>query len=454
MKPEKLFLNLDFLYEASSSELTEIEEKSKSYIQERILNDAKLKKVETVAFVGANGSGKSTILKDILDKLDKNKEITYVPFEIWQESNENETWKDFIITIISKTDNKNKKRIAKKVDNGCLRWWYWPIPIIIVVAASALYFFPIEFNKNFYNIGTLIFSVVGSLGIFAIFQRFFSDGSISHIFQYEDKLVEALKNEHGSPIVVLVEDVDRTESGRKVVEILHTFLNTHRKKAKRGFIVICPVPRESFYGISAKNTDEFNNLKTLESSCKIYDYAIWSGLRSQVTDSDIKTVLDSAACTNKHLYGTLCNIVHIADRKNSLLNIRALKFILREIEQFIRRYPTLDPNIAALFIATKYINLKISSPTSGRQDDLSRALREGTAILLRERREALTKLFDVAFDIGEKIKWKKIRNGIEIPISISFQYTRDDQPHEIQEQTINNKDVLVIHLSGHYKELL
>ena len=30
MKPEKLFLNLDFLYEASSSELTEIEEKSKS----------------------------------------------------------------------------------------------------------------------------------------------------------------------------------------------------------------------------------------------------------------------------------------------------------------------------------------------------------------------------------------------------------------------------------------
>ena len=453
MSYKKLFTKADFLYESTAEELTEIEKNSVDYLEKRILNDIESKKLEIVAFIGANGSGKSTALKDILEKLDSENKIHYAPFEVWQESNENEVWKDFIIAIMSKIRGKTKKKIAKKIDNGYLRWWYWIIAIVLVLIPSIFYFFPININGYTLNIGSLIFSIFGLIGISVLLQKLLSVGNINHIFQYEEEFKKILE-EHGTPVVVLVEDVDRTEHGKKVLEVLHTFLNTYRGGSKRSLIVICPIPRDSFYGASAKNIKNFENLKTLETSCKIYDYAIWSGLRSRVTENDITTILKSAGCTNASLVNVLLKLVNIADAEKSLSNTRAIKFILRDVDQFVQRYPKLDPCVATLFIATKYVSLKVSSVSFENSNDIKVALLHGTSRLFHNRQSTVAELIGIVFDVGQKIKWTNLQNGIKKPVQIDFEYTRDEEPHIVEEAVVDSKDILKIHLSGHYKELL
>lgn len=452
MRKNALFKHPEILYEATPNPApTSEENKERAAIKTRILKDIKEQKTEIIALLAPNGSGKSTVLKPLLSKMEKEGKIFYAPFEVWQYQDENKIWENFLLSVAAEEKSYHQKdKIIKKINGDKAKWL---APLVLLVLASIF----IGLSCTSPNLGSLFLGIISILGLGGFLANFLKKSKINQIYQYGAELLKILKKKNGKPIIMLVEDIDRTESGRKLVEILHTFINSHRSEIQRTFIVICPMPRSAYYGGTKDIQSE--KMKYIEESNKIYDYAIWSRLRNKITEDDITTILSSAGCTNKKLPEILTLASKLSIKNESLLNLRAFKSVLREIEQFTNFYPTLDPNVAALFALTKNIQIKdVSLGNSSNERRLQDFLTKDSPHFLSEFDNKLSfanlisMIFDLESSIGIEALTKRAYLGQK---RIKFEYTRDSKPHSIKlENGGSREEIITITLSGHYKELL
>lgn len=451
-----IFEKSEFLYESNFGGLTRREEKDYQFLTERIAKDIENQESKIVAYLGPNGSGKSTILKYALEKGLKAYKVQPTIYEIWQYQDESKIWENFLITILSKNNSsKSKNKIARKIRNGSTRKWSIVFQVVLLILASCLSFsfiaIDLDGEKQYVNIGNLLFSIFsfGFLGF--LLNQIHKTGSIEYIYQYENELLKRLIKKKGRPIVLIIEDIDRTKNGEIVIESLHAFINTNRSIIINPIIAICPMSRESFYGDRTMKKSE--RLIKTEISNKIYDYAINSSLVKQVIDDDIEKLLEAAGCRSEKIKPILQNVL-AASRSDdgSLLNMRAIKFMLRDVNQFIERYPNLDEGIAILFASEKYISAKVAS-YSGGDDAIRMALlnRSGTATNSFNTSPEFSRLFGESFGVSELMEENKIP-GSNFSIPLHFSYTRNDNQHTIS--IADDRRSINISLSGHYKELL
>ena len=450
-----VFERPEFLYESEYEELTEREEKDHNFLIERIETDINNRESKIVAYLGPNGSGKSTVLKQSIETVLEKYDTRPTIYEIWQYQNEDKMWENFLIAVLSKNNSpKSKNRVARKIKNGSIRKIYVALQIIACILIAFLSFCFVSVNvgdeKQYVNIGSLIFSIFG-FGVFGlILTQFLTTGGVGYVYQYENELLKYLKKEKKKPIVVIIEDVDRTQRGENVVESLHSFINTNRALIKTPIIAICPMSRSSFYG--SRLDDKAKRLEKIELSNKIYDYAINSSLTGSVLESDIDKLLKLSSCKSKNLKPTMLSIMQASKKDESLLNIRALKFILRDVNQFIERYPSLDESIAFLFASEKYISTKINRISGGDGAIRMALLNEsGTATNSFNTSPEFSRMFGESFGITKLMEDNKIP-GSNFSIPLHFNYTGDDNPHTVS--IADDKRSISISLSGHYKELL
>ena len=460
--PERkpLFKNYNYLYESNAKQLTEIEQRESNSISQIIKKDIDSCAVKIVAYLGPNGSGKSTVLNDAIKNLEKD--IIFAPYEIWQYQDESRAWENFLITILSKdAKTKNKNKVAKKLQQGKIRIFPFMLLLSSGLLSAGLSFLFIPIGSQFVNVGRILFSLLGITAISYLSSRIIISNGASYIYQYEDELLKILSKSKRKPIVVLVEDIDRSIHGEKIIESLHVFINNHRKDIKRPFIVICPMARESFYGIPA-STGDYNGkkkrLERIELSNKIYDYVIDGKLSNKITSSELSNLFKSVGCSSKRLENFFSKLLPTIKADSSLINIRAIKFILREIDQFIQKYPTLDERIAAFHIVSKYIENNING-SYGSEHAITMTLTHssGTGTNSLNTHTAYIGLVGYTFDI-EKLIEEHSNPNANFTIPVHFNYVDSLKKHKAiykeRNPQSNTGYSIDVSLSSKYKELL
>lgn len=459
-KRKPLFKNYNYLYESNAKQLTEIEQRESNSISRKIKKDIGSCAVKIVAYLGPNGSGKSTVLNDAIKNLEKD--IIFAPYEIWQYQDESRAWENFLITILSKdAKTKNKNKVAKKLQQGKIRIFPFILLLSFGLLSAGLSFLFIPIGSQFVNVGGILFSLLGITAISYLSSRIIISNGASYIYQYEDELLKILSKSKRKPIVVLVEDIDRSIHGEKIIESLHVFINNHRKDIKRPFIVICPMAKESFYGVPATTSDETakkRRLERIEMSNKIYDYVIDGKLSNKIAKGELSNLLKSAGCTSKKLETFFEKLLLTVKKDSSLINIRAIKFILREIDQFIQKYPALDESVAAFHIASKYIENNINGSYGGEKAIMMTLVNNaGTGINGFNRNTAYIGLVGYTFDI-EKLIEEHSNPNANFTIPVHFNYIDSLKAHEaiyIERNPQSNTGYSIdVSLSSKYKELL
>lgn len=459
MRKKKLFKNPDVLYEATSyCSLTSVEKKERKAIRDRVNRDIKDCKTEIVAFIAPNGSGKSTTLKSVLEGMEKDGKISYASFEAWQYQDEHKIWEDFLISVSAEDSRESKDEYAKKFERSKIKKKFWVFIITLMFSYIFLSFleFPCYVGSYSFKVnpGELFLGVLTIFGVAKIISDYYYIPKVSHIYQYEDELLKILLDKNEKPIVMLVEDVDRTDSGRKLMKILHTFINGNRNKIHRSFVVICPIPREAYYG--AKDEGRKERLKRIEESNKIFDYTIWSGLHGRTVEDDVATILLSAGCSDTRVGEFFRIMLEIVDKDESLINLRAFKSILREAEQFLNFYPTLDPCVAILFIMTKYVMVKDADIGKSEKGIYNFLINRDGNFMTFGKDKSFASLIVLSFGLQKDVD--EILSVARMPTArrkIKFEFTRDAEPHVISvEGRKGGSEVIDVRLSGHYKELL
>ena len=367
-----------------------------------------------------------------------------------------------MITILSKdAKTKNKNKVAKKIQQGKIRIFPFILLLFFGLLSAGLSFLFIPIGSQFVNVGGILFSLLGITAISYLSSRIIISNGASYIYHYEDELLKILSKSKRMPIVVLVEDIDRSIHGEKIIESLHVFINNHRKDIKRSFIVICPMAKESFYGVPATTGDETakkRRLERTEMSNKIYDYIIDGKLSNKIAKDELSNLLKSAGCTSKKLEIFFEKLLPTVKKDSSLINIRAIKFILREIDQFIQKYPTLDESVAAFHIASKYIENNINGSYGGEKAIMMTLVNNaGTGINGFNRNTAYVGLVGYTFDI-EKLIEEHSNPNANFTIPVHFNYIDSLKTHKaiyIERNPQSNTGYSIdVSLSSKYKELL
>lgn len=219
--------------------------------------------------------------------------------------------------------------------------------------------------------------------------------------------------------------------------------------------------KESFYGVPATTGDETakkRRLERTEMSNKIYDYIIDGKLSNKIAKDELSNLLKSAGCTSKKLEIFFEKLLPTVKKDSSLINIRAIKFILREIDQFIQKYPTLDESVAAFHIASKYIENNINGSYGGEKAIMMTLVNNaGTGINGFNRNTAYVGLVGYTFDI-EKLIEEHSNPNANFTIPVHFNYIDSLKTHKaiyIERNPQSNTGYSIdVSLSSKYKELL
>ena len=97
------------------------------------------------------------------------------------------------------------------------------------------------------------------------------------------------------------------------------------------------------------------SISHLDRITKIFDCIFEGWIRKQVNALDIDTIFSVLGCKDKNLKITIRYLIDCSNKSKSLLNIRAIKFMLREIDDFCANHNAANPNVVALYVSTKYL---------------------------------------------------------------------------------------------------
>lgn len=177
--------------------------------------------------------------------------------------------------------------------------------------------------------------------------------NVSFVFQIESILLKMLSKKKKKAIVVILEDIERSETGLRLLESMHSFISRNSKTFKQQIIILVPTTKDFIY-----KHNGVKSIDQLERNTKIFDYILNGWIRGSVNDLDIKTLFDGLKCTDEKLMSTISLLKKQASKEKSLQNIRALKMMLREIDNFYASHADAKPEIIALYVSTNYFNFE------------------------------------------------------------------------------------------------
>lgn len=370
-----LFQNSYLLDDTKEEKLTPAENTEYERIKHELLNLLKLRKSAIVAYAAPKGSGKSTIIRKIKNDEKLNYTSIIKSSEIWQYSNPDTAWEDFAVSIIANRE-REKKKLVTQIHDGAIRI---PTVFLIVIlsilfVASKFILYSIKEKLNFALeisidaigiIVPLIISVVPT-------SKLIKTLNVSFIFQIESMLLKMLSKKKKKAIIVILEDIERSETGLRLLESMHSFISRNSKTFKRQIIILVPTTKDFIY-----KHDGIKSIDQLERNTKIFDYILNGWIRNSVNDLDIKTLFDGLKCIDEKLMSTISFLNKQALKEKSLLNIRALKMMLREIDNFYVSHAGTKSEIIALYVSTNYYNFE-----KGGQDSI-RSFLQGDKVLGR-----------------------------------------------------------------------
>lgn len=359
-KKSLLFSNSQLLDETPKIDTLVVgQDKEINLVSDRIDKYVEAGSSRIVAYLGDYGAGKSLVLYNV--EKNNRKEYKYVNFDIWQYSDASKIWDAFAIEAISSIEGSDKDKIVHELDGKGFTTKvkiliFCALLVVYVIASYMLWEFlkGDQFARDFFVYAAPMFLAIAA--IFGINSLMPVKSRISRTYQYEKRLRSAIESS-SQPVVIVVEDVDRSDNGQTFLESLHIFFE--QKELNNPVVVICPQRSLSFGSMDkplvGKDQSTYHN--ELEKSIKIYDSVINSSLSGRVSSEQVSGLLDSLGCNDDKFRKLLLRLILLAGRE-SLLTIRALKFILREVYDMQYENPNIDTRVALLCVASRYITYK------------------------------------------------------------------------------------------------
>lgn len=405
-KGKHIFRNYGALDDCREDRLTLAEKTEYKRIRGELLKIVKSNKSAIVAYSSPSGSGKSTIVRKLLSCKSFRDLVEIRTCEIWQYDNPDKVWEDFVLTTIAKNE-ESLSGLSKKAKYGQTKLHIVVLTIIVVILAAALrVLMEICIGEGILRmiILTLLDAlVIASPIILSLINssELVDSFDIDYRFQIEKVLLKEL-GKPGRPLFVVAEDIERSKTGIKLLESLHSFLSRNGAKLGRKLIVFTPTTKDFIYKKDGKE-----DRTQLERNLKIYDYIFEGWLRSKANNLDTETLFDTLGCKDEGLLELLNKLLENAQKDNSLTSLRAIQHMLREVDNFCYVHPGADSRITLLFVSTKYISYAsrlgtdyVSSILHGKKVSPNISQAEGSIKLLK-------KVFEIEDDnrYGIKIKF-------------------------------------------------
>lgn len=332
-------------------------------VEGRVVSAVKNNDSVIIAYLGAFGVGKSTVLREVRKRL---KNYTWAEFQTWRYSNRNELWDAFVIKMVSKLSNNTKDEwdIADEVDGGGLTkrearlLTFWIVAIgAILTGASALLWAWFNRTGQFWEAYLkyavpVIFPLLLLGGLTRLFQlnRITDKRPLKRVFQLESLLSYSL-SKMKRPLVVVIEDVDRSGDGGSIfMETLHEFLDG--RTTNQPIILIAPQSNNSFDALDTDRT------RGIEHALKVYDEKMYFNAKMTHSSAD---VFYSGLNFNKKYQPYKSAMIEITKElvyyyQAGQLTVRMLKHALREVDWFMGSFPNHNPAVALVFAVARMVN--------------------------------------------------------------------------------------------------
>jgi len=442
-----LFNNLNILKEGKIATLTNKQQQEKDRLASRIKSLSLKPTGSMLAFIGNFGSGKTTVIDKI--KKDTKPSYNWVSFDVWRYSDRNQIWEGFVIEMIAKLGNdgslKQLGEVASDIegDNRAGEWIkrnsaavFVAVTIIWLLISSiswqllhARYSPGAIFLKHLITYSLSPFLVLlAFVGVNTLFPR---HKPMKRYFDFEQKLLDQI-NKSDKPVVVVIEDVDRVgEEGIVFLETVRQFLNNNRKLNKP-FIIVAP--QSNLY----LNVVSENTLQGFERGIKIYDSVIYYAGSYLQPEEALKIIADAGIAEEfqelKEMFNSTVNNL-IKHYKG--ISVRTFKFILREVDEFIKAFPQANPNIALILIASRHIKVTYDGQHSAAIDILS-----SKSQFIASSDQQIRQILQALIDVGGG-------GNIEVIVNLDFSASE-----EINLDKGDHNDVVLIALNDRYMMLL
>lgn len=385
-------------------------------------------KSSVVMYIGRFGSGKSTVLSVVQQQNEVNPKYEWITFEIWRYADRQQAWDGFVIEVAKKLgkpnsaqtssfiddiDDERRSYVEKLIESHKL----WILCFILPVWVALSWLFWTFFNDSPNTVGVFIEStlkyasgpllaILAFLGLTTFLPK--RRPAIKRVFQLQELLFDTFRNLE-RPLVIVIEDVDRTEGneGRVFMETLRTYLKNDTK-ASFPIVVIAPMSSAAFD--AAYDDDVF------QSALKVYDYVFYHAL-DVMTPAEISSYIGKLRIRNAHRITLEKTIISTCESFSDQLSMRMLKFILRELNEFIKAFPSANPLIAFILILSKYVTIT----TPGAQSEkLSRSFRDGNQGLVGPVGNNRTVGFKLLWDYGNLSNQSQINSSNVGTFKISY----------------------------------
>lgn len=436
-----VFDSPEVLHETTEVESLSIrQQKEKNRLETKIEHWVKRGKGRLVAYIGAFGSGKSTVLK----KLDGDYEPLH--FDIWRYANREQIWAGFVIETISYLEGTDKTQITREIkgETAQERWLDKnrgrAIAYVLLGWLTVSWLLWVALFENQNQIALLFKAILKySISIPFVLLAFIGITSITRkkqpleqVFELENRLNQALER-YDMPLIVIVEDVDRAgEEGLVFMETLRNFIEKHKE---RQLIVIAPQDN-TFLDILS--TDRLQNF---ERSLKIYDSILYYPASSLRTDN-AKKIIQSAKIKGEYVDAMNAAIMEIVPRYPRQLTTRLFKLILRQVDEFVDTYPSANPAIVFILMSAKLMYY----PTQN-----------GKELVLQRLKRRTLHLNDSSPGLGREVApFVKALNHVVVPsftgTTFQLEYTEITEG-EFQHTLYTNGRGVTITLDNKYKQI-
>ena len=363
-KNSQLFKKPEVLLESDTAQkLTDAQLASSKRLQDILSSYIEGNQTRVIAYLGSFGCGKSVVVNNAICNLQQREDVHFVKFDIWQHQDVTMIWESFLIEAASAITCSNQSEIIDDIDginkrspiiNWALKHPFISTCIISIIYSAISYILWANFRDSGFVKSFLIYSMpclFSALAFHGISSLIPQDKKtpLKRLQQYESYLAKEL-NEITKPLLLYIEDVDRSDNGLLFLETLKIYLSALQEDLKMPVIAICPQSPNSFGAANTQNEP----IDHLSRSVKIYDSVVNSFLPNTVSPDEVKLLLHESSYSGGHIVEVVCKLLGIKNLKESYINMRVLKMILREMNEFSVEYGG-NGDLAFLFIASRYI---------------------------------------------------------------------------------------------------
>lgn len=323
------------------------------------------KKVKTifVAYIGAYGCGKSTVLEAVRSNPDNVKKYMWLRFEPWRYSDRREIWDGFVIEVSAQIRGKSKDKVAGKIDGGSLTVKAEVLIILslllIILSILSSYHIWDYAGKNRFQADWLKYALpvlvsgLGFLGLASILDSIgmtFKRGAITRVFQFESLLKKSLRKLK-KPLVIVIEEIDRTgKEGQVFLETAKNFFRNNDFGVS--IIVIAPQTADNFV---PESPDEIDSV--FDQNLKIYDLPIY--FKNDLSKYDFKKYYETLGLDKSEEDKIVRALNIFSNELNQQVSLRLFKYALREANEFVKSHKGSSLSIAFFLILSRYIKVNL-----------------------------------------------------------------------------------------------